>query len=188
MKSKENSIEKKSSALLFGIDDELDSYKIIDTIVIRQAKASDINALAELRWRLCTNDLPDDTIKKRKFIEEFCTTLPNIENNDNCIHFVAEYDYKIISVLSVIKVTKIPSPNDPYHQYGYLTNVYTLPKFRNKGIGSALLDKVKNDLEIQKLELLIVWPSNKSFPFYQRNGFCRQPDPLVLKIIENKQI
>ncbi|WP_050749385.1 GNAT family N-acetyltransferase [Candidatus Regiella insecticola] len=132
---------------------------MINKITLRRAKTSDINTLAELRWKLCTDDSPNNTIKKRKFIEEFCTTLPNIENNDNCLHFVAEYNGKIISVLSIIKVTKIPSPNDTYHQYGYLTNVYTLPKFRNKGVGGALLEKIKNDLEIQKLELLIVWPS-----------------------------
>jgi len=156
---------------------------MINRIVFRRAKTSDINTLAELRWNLYTDDSPNDTIKKRKFIEEFCATLPNIENNDNFLHFVAEYNKKIISVLSVIKITKIPSPNEPYHQYGYLTNVYTLPKFRNKGVGGALLDKIKNDLEIQKLELLIVWPSDRRFFFINEMVFVVDQIPLYLKLL-----
>lgn len=101
---------------------------MINTMVIRRAKASDINALADLRWRLCTDDLSNDAIKKEKFIEVFCTTLPDIESNDSCVHFVAECNGQLISALSVIKITKIPSPDDPHPQYGYLTNVYTLPE------------------------------------------------------------
>jgi len=32
------------------------------------------------------------------------------------------------------------------------------------------------------LELLIVWPSDQSYPFYERAGFRRETDPLVPQI------
>ncbi len=35
---------------------------MINKIMLRRAKTSDINTLAELRWKLCTDDSPDNTI------------------------------------------------------------------------------------------------------------------------------
>ncbi|HGJ5884485.1 GNAT family N-acetyltransferase [Arsenophonus sp.] len=78
---------------------------------------------------------------------------------------------------------KIPNPNDMNGHWGYLTNVYTLPKYRNKGVGTALLSVAYRWAKHEELELLVVWPSDKSYSFYERTGFRRQQreqDPLVL--------
>jgi GNAT superfamily N-acetyltransferase len=66
--------------------------------------------------------------------------------------------------------------------WGYLTNCYVLPPYRKEGVGSGLLDAVKGWAEAQRLELLVVWPSERSYPFYERSGLVRYPDPLVLKL------
>lgn len=52
-----------------------------------------------------------------------------------------------------------------------LTNVYTKGAYRNKGIGTQLLNHIKNLLTDKKCELLFVWPSDNSVAWYQRNGF-----------------
>lgn len=153
----------------------------------RQAVPEDIESLAELRWRLCTDDvLTVDPLGKNNFIEVFKSALPEIASCNNNVHFVAELNNIIIAVLSIVIITKIPSPNDINGQWGYLTNVYTLPEYRNKGIGSTLLSKARKWAEIQRLELLVVWPSDRSYVFYERVSFQRQQreqDPLVLIIL-----
>ncbi len=57
-----------------------------------------------------------------------------------------------------------------------MTNVYTKPGYRRQGIGSALMQHVQQWARKHKLELLIVWPSEASVPFYERAGFRSHND------------
>lgn len=152
--------------------------------LLRMALIEDVESLAHLRWNLCKDDALDaDPFEKLKFIEAFKDALPKISATDHIVHFVAEIENTIVSALSVVKVPKIPSPDDLKGCWGYLTNVYTLPEFRNKRIGTALLAHARYWAESQQMELLVVWPSDRSYPFYERAGFCREQreqDPLVL--------
>lgn len=150
-----------------------------DIFRFRLAVPTDIDSLADLRWKLCTDDSP---VTDNKFTEAFCSALQNIEDHNTLVHFVAESNSQIVAVLSIIKVAKMPHPDDLKGQWGYLTNVYTLPKFRNKGIGEGLLATARRWAEVQRLELLVVWPSDRSYAFYERAGFRREADPLVLKL------
>lgn len=152
----------------------------------RLAILEDCLSLADLRWRLCTDDQPIiDHNTKNEFIKQCEFRLLQMEKKKSVIHFIAETSKNIIAALSIVKVMKIPSPNDMNSQWGYLTNVYTLPEYRNKGIGTALLSEACRWAKHEALELLVVWPSNKSYSFYERSGFRRQQreqDPLVLII------
>ena len=65
---------------------------------------------------------------------------------------------------------------------GYLTNVYVLPDRRNQGVGARILAEVKGWAKEAGLELLIVWPSDKSRAFYRRAGFTGRDDPLQLML------
>jgi len=157
----------------------------------RIAQMHDIEALADLRWKLCTEDddaLQHGPLKKSAFIEAFCSQLSHAKRLDEITHFVAETQTadKIVSVMSIVKVQGLPCPDNLDGAWGYLTNVYTLPECRNQGIGSRLLAEVRRWAKEQRLELLIVWPSDRSYPFYERSGFLREPDPLVLKMATDR--
>lgn len=53
-----------------------------EPIRFRMAHPSDIDSLADLRWRLGTADSPpNDFIKKQAFIEAFRSALPKIDNH-----------------------------------------------------------------------------------------------------------
>lgn len=153
-------------------------------VTIRIAEKNDVRALAELRWQLCA-DYANEIFssEKRLFIETFSSQLEARSHRD-IIHFLAEAEGTIVAVMSVVKVQGLPHPDKLQSNgvWGYLTNVYTSPTFRNKGIGSHLLVEVRHWAQKQNLELLVVWPSEKSDSFYKRAGFARERDPLVLKI------
>ncbi|EGY28116.1 Acetyltransferase, partial [Candidatus Regiella insecticola 5.15] len=103
----------------------------------------------------------------------------------NLINFVAEKNAELIGVISLFLIDKIPSPCEINGCWGYVTNVYVKPECRNNGVGSKLLDFVKDHSVANKCELLVVWPSERSYPFYKRAGFKsekREKDPLVLVI------
>jgi len=61
---------------------------------------------------------------------------------------------------------------------GYVTNFYVIPEQRNRGLGTALLDAVHRYARTHTLDTLIVWPSERSAPLYQRRGYG-QPEELL---------
>lgn len=152
----------------------------------RMADACDIDALAQLRWNLCTDDQVSDAIAQQHFAAQFRTALSDINDQSLQVHLVAELNDMIISVMSIVRVHKIPAPDELDGEWGYLTNVYTRMEWRNHGIGQQLLEYAKQWATATGLELMAVWPSDRSFPFYQRGGFQRAPDPLVWKPVDAK--
>ena len=60
--------------------------------------------------------------------------------------------------------------------------MYAVPEARNSGIGSALLRHVTGWARERNLELLLLWPSDRSVPFYERAGFVRSPEALELDL------
>jgi len=148
----------------------------------RLAEPRDAPQLGNLRWGLRTDDNPIfDASAKSQFVQEFVVWIDNRPDKD-LVHWVAERDHELIGVISVRIIHKLPSPEDPDGRFGYLTNTYVLPDYRNNGVGTSLLAAVKKWALDEKLELLIVWPSEQSYPFYERGGYQRYSDPVVLKL------
>jgi GNAT superfamily N-acetyltransferase len=155
-----------------------------DHIVIRLAGSGDIHQLAELRWLLQTDDDADgDTGAGRaNFVSSFLEAAQDTNEAEQFFHWIAEVNQQIIAVMSVKKVLTLPTLAQPHAHWGYLTNCYTRPEYRNQGVGTLLLGEVKRWAKEEHFELLVVWPSDRSYRFYEKSGFRRDADPLVLKI------
>ena len=86
--------------------------------------------------------------------------------------FVAEDENaKILSAMFVYLIPTIPTPNAKREFIAYLTKVFTLEEYRGKGIGTRLLDYVKNYLSSINCELVFAWPSENSAEWYKSHGF-----------------
>jgi len=57
-----------------------------------------------------------------------------------------------------------------------MTNVYTKPMYRSKGIGGQLLETVNVWSKEQGLSFMMVWPSETSVDFYKKLGFERSKE------------
>ena len=148
----------------------------------RLAQQADAPKLATLRWALRTEDSPQpEAVTQAKFIEDFIAWM-NAASGDDLVHWIAEEVGELIGVISVRIVAMMPSPEALNDRFGYVTNTFVLPEHRNKGIGTALLTEVKDWALRENLELLVVWPSDRAYPFYERSGYLRLPDPVVLKL------
>ena len=93
--------------------------------------------------------------------------------------WLAEADGEIASHAYIGLIDKIPRPTRGSRWLGYVTNVYTRPEQRGRGIGTALLEQVTAWAVEHDIELLVVWPSEESVGFYERAGFVSGRDPLV---------
>ena len=93
--------------------------------------------------------------------------------------FVAELEGSVVSHVFVEIVDKVPRPTREPAHWGYVTNVYTVPAERGRGIGAAVLDAANAWADGAGLERLIVWPSEESRDFYARHGFEAAGEPMI---------
>ncbi|HEX8002040.1 MAG TPA: GNAT family N-acetyltransferase [Mycobacteriales bacterium] len=135
----------------------------------RRATADDARELARLRAASFAEDHPDEPVPEA-FAREFAAfaraALP-----ERWTAWVAEEGGTLVANVWVHEVPKVPRPNRTTRAWGYVTNVYAVPSARDAGIGTALLGHVARWARERDLELLLVWPSERSVPFYERAGF-----------------
>lgn len=141
---------------------------------IRLANEADYNELALMKWEHGVEDDIDygehnlDGVNKDEFVEEFFAFLKAHKEYDI---IVAEKNGIVVSAMFVYLIPKLPKPNGNAKFIAYLTNVYTKKEYRNKGIGTQIMNYIKSILIEKKCELLFAWPSDNSIAWYQRNGF-----------------
>lgn len=144
---------------------------------IRLGVESDFLQLAEMKWLHCEEDDVDykehnlDGVDKEKFISEF---IDFFKVNKDYKIFIVDDGTKIMSAMFVYLIPKLPKPNGNAKYIAYLTNVYTRKEYRNKKIGTILLNYIKQYLTNIKCELIFAWPSDNSVKWYKKNAFYQE--------------
>lgn len=147
--------------------------------LIRFARPSDADELSRLRWVFHYEDAGDPSQPTIGWLDDFERFLAEALSSGRFHVWVTELDGAIVSNLWLEIVDKVPRPDDPCGTWGYVTNVYTAPEHRNKGIGSSMIRSAIGWAKLRGLELLVVWPSNDSMKFYGLMGFA--PNPRLLE-------
>jgi len=151
----------------------------VDGVLIRTATVDDVAKLTGLRRTFTFEDVTDGKALRADFEESFARVVKaGIESGDWVV-WVAEVDSAIVSHVFVRAIEKIPRPTVEHGAIGYVTNVYTRPEFRGRGIGGRVLDAVTTWALESDVELLMVWPSEASVAHYERHGFGDRGEPLV---------
>ena len=149
---------------------------------IRLATARDAAELARLRWDFSPDEVAASGQSFAEFARDFEQFLHDALRSGDWSIWMAEQEGRLIANIYVNLVHKVPRPGRFGQRYGYVTNVYTEPDVRNAGIGSALLQRVIAWAREQRLELLLVWPSDESVRFYLRAGFIPSPTAMELDL------
>ena len=147
---------------------------------IRLAESKDIVQLIQMRWDFTiednqTNNFDESDFKVfKKECQEF---LEKALNSETWFIWVAEENSNIVSHIYIEIIQKVPRPGRITYPFAYMTNVYTVKEFRNKGIGSRLITSINEWVEREKYEFIIVWPSDESIDYYLKNGYkhCKEP-------------
>ena len=147
--------------------------------IYRVAAEADVDELAQMRWDFRLEEAPGVTRHDQVTFLDACTAfLRRGLAEQRWTYWVAQEDMQIVSHIYIQRVPKVPKPNRLDDALGYVTNVYTRPAYRGKGIGTQLMNHVLQWAREQDLESLIVWPSETSVGFYERAGFRGSPDML----------
>ncbi|MFH5183827.1 GNAT family N-acetyltransferase [Paenibacillus sp. TAB 01] len=150
---------------------------------IRLAKNED--QLIRMRWDF-TNEYNENKIEEDRYVDfylECKSFLTKAINEDNWFIWVVDLDGLILSHIYLELIQKVPRPGRTTHPFIYMTNVYTLPEHRGQGLGSKLLKEIEAWSREKEYEFIIVWPSDWSTEFYERNGYklCKEPMELILE-------
>ena len=74
---------------------------------------------------------------------------------------------------------RMPQPGRPASSWGYLANAFVLADYRSRGIGSLLLRALLSYADECDYARVVLRPSLRAIPFYQRLGFSADADLLV---------
>ena len=77
---------------------------------------------------------------------------------------------------------RMPRPGGEARRWGYLANMYVVAEHRDLGVGGDLLGAVLDHARRERLIRVVLSPSPRSKPFYERAGFAPASDLFVLTL------
>lgn len=153
-----------------------------DETCFRKARLTDIPRLAELRWDMTIEGGEDPGAGREAFVRACAAWYERTLAGGLQTHWVAERQGRIVATISLHDVEMLPRPGRIEDRFGCITNNYTEPAARGRGIASGLLRHVADRSAELDLELLIVWPSEQAVPFYERLGFEWENEVMELRL------
>ena len=85
--------------------------------------------------------------------------------------FLIEDDGVAVGMASLIVMRRMPRPGLPDSRWGYVHQVFVLDAYRGQGVGSVLMEAVIAASRAEGLAQLVLNPTPRSRPFYERLGF-----------------
>lgn len=140
-------------------------------IEIRLASESDAETLARLRYEL-RSSFHEVAENEETFLAR-CADWMNerLRQGSYWQCWIAERQSIAVGAVWAQLVEKIPNPIAEPEHYVYLTNFYVREEYRDQGLGSRLLAAVLDWARSKNAEMVILWPTERSKPFYLRHGF-----------------
>ena len=144
---------------------------------IREARVGDAPALANLRYEFRA-ELKAAAEDRGAFLDRCAEWMATrlVDGSWRC--WVAELGEaedgvapEIIACVWVELVEKIPNPNGEREAHAYVSSFFVKPEHRGGGLGSRLLRSVMEWCDSQGVDSMFLWPSERSRPLYERNGF-----------------
>lgn len=137
---------------------------------MRIANINDIDKIAAIRIKQQKDDWKDEYEDKYDLIEKTKLYLANHLNKD-FFASIEEIDDNIIAICCLQIIEYLPQCNDNGRQ-GYICNVYTEEKYRNKGIQTKLLKEViKFSIDNDLCELDLSTDNDVAISLYKKFGF-----------------
>jgi len=137
-------------------------------IVIRRLADTDTRGLIALR-REWTEENEGGPIDDPSYEERFADWM--IRTGADRRAWVAEADGELVGMINMALFDRMPRPGRDNSTWGYVANVYVRPEFRNAGVGKLLIDELMAYARSARLARVVLHPSERAVPFYERAGF-----------------
>lgn len=133
------------------------------SVDVRQATDADVATLIELRaaWTGQSADPAYVAAFEQWWRRE----------RDQRVTWLAETAERAVGMLNMLIFSRMPRPDRPRSAWGYVANVFVLEEHRDGGIGRRLIDAATAYADDHDFARIVLSPSPRSVPFYQRAGF-----------------
>jgi GNAT superfamily N-acetyltransferase len=152
------------------------------------ATVDDLDELARLRFALYTEQ--DGTVAESPEVyrDRFVAFAARALASEDWRAWVARLGARLVGAMWLHTIHRVPVPGKRAGPIGYLTNVYVVPEHRNTGLGARMLDRVTTWSRQQGFSEMIVWPTERSRPFYARAGFTRPDEPFAIELSPDRTL
>jgi GNAT superfamily N-acetyltransferase len=138
--------------------------------IVRRAGADDSAALARLRWLWRTTERGEHGLSQPDFEAAFARWWA--ERRSRHVGFIAKRGDDAVGMAWLAVFERVPQPRHLERLAGNMQSVFVLEEFRNHGIGRRLVEAVIAEARSRGLGYLIVHPSQRAYPLYERLGFA----------------
>ena len=139
---------------------------------LRKANLNDVEILIKFRFEFLKEiqkSPSDNEIETfHKNLKEFF--VDKMENNE-FVAWLAESDDEIIATSGLSFLQKPPHFINITGKFSYIMNMYTKPEWRRKGIGSALLEKLFEEIKSRGIQSVVLHATPGGRPLYEKYGF-----------------
>ncbi len=145
----------------------------------RKAVREDIPNLIELRKQQLIDEgqKPDADIN-----DELYKYFHDRFDEDSLVECIAEEDGTIKGTAAILFLGFPPGFTNPSGIKGYVTNMYTVPEWRGKGIATEMLSRLTDEAKRRGVSVILLSASNMGTPVYQKFGFKRANEWMQLKL------
>lgn len=145
-------------------------------VLIRRATQADIPDLIQLRWDVYVEQGvadPADHDRYRDYAAAFRDFLVRWIDDVQCQTYVAvDPDTGAVVATGTLWLYPIlPWPGGFHDRHGYVTNVYTIPAYRRRGIARRLMERLQAVASEQGATRLLLEMTPMSAPLYVSMGF-----------------
>ena len=145
----------------------------------RRATLEDIELLIDLRKK----QLIDEGIQITQNIDyELDGFFRNFLGNNTMVEWLVESDSIVIASAAAIFYNFPPTYTNISGKKAYITNMYTSPEYRGKGIATSLLNRLVKDIQQAGIEKIWLGASKLGRPVYKKFGFKETDEWLEMTI------
>lgn len=148
-------------------------------MVLRIATAKDIPIMCQIRKQ----QLIDEGMAPSNAIDEALYRYFEEKIADHSlVEWLIEEDGRVIATGAIAFMPFPPSYANPSGVKGYITNMYTAPDHRGKGIATMLLNKLLDEARARGISRVWLHASRLGKPVYQRFGFSKADDYMEMSL------
>jgi GNAT superfamily N-acetyltransferase len=147
---------------------------------VRRAGPGDARAMAVMRYDFRT-ELAAPAESRPEFVERATAWLAHRLELGSWTGWLALEPEQPVGLVLVHLVEKVPNPVVEPESLGYVSSLYVRPERRGRGVGDALLRTAVDFCRDHGVDTVVLWPSPRSVPLYQRHGFRHQGDVMELR-------
>jgi len=141
--------------------------------MFRRAHPADIPVLVRMRRQ----QLIDEGMPEIQIIDREMTAFFHEKMDGKVLHqWVAEDNGEIIATAAFLIVDLPPNFRIPSGKRAYITNVYTAPAYRKRGLASRLIEILKDEAKSVGLTNMWLFASDAGISVYRKVGFIKRDD------------